>query len=87
MDNINDNLNFTKLGRGTAWFDMGSYDDFLTTSNFVNTIQAKQNILVCSPHEIAFRKGWVSDANVEKYISTIENSKYAEELKKIIINQ
>ena len=27
------------------------------------------------------------DANVEKYISTIENSKYAEELKKIIINQ
>ena len=84
---INDNLNFTKLGRGTAWFDMGSYDDFLTTSNFVNTIQAKQNILVCSPHEIAFRKGWVSDANVEKYISTIENSKYAEELKKIIINQ
>ena len=69
---INDNLNFTKLGRGTAWFDMGSYDDFLTTSNFVNTIQAKQNILVCSPHEIAFRKGWVSDANVEKYISTIK---------------
>ena len=84
---INDNLNFTKLGRGTAWFDMGSYDDFLTTSNFVNTIQAKQNILVCSPHEIAYRKGWVSDANVKKYISTIENSKYAEALKKIIINQ
>ena len=44
---INDNLNLLNWKR-TAWFDMGSYDDFLTTSNFVNTIQAKQNILVCS---------------------------------------
>ena len=43
-----------------------------------------QNILVCSPHEIAFRKGWVSDDDIENYISTIGNSKYAEALKSII---
>ena len=81
---INNNLDFTKLGRGTAWFDMGSYNDFLITSNFVSTMQTKQNILVCSPHEIAFRKGWVSDDDIENYISTIGNSKYAEALKSII---
>ena len=63
---------------------MGSYNDFLITSNFVSTMQTKQNILVCSPHEIAFSQGWVSDDDIENYISTIGNSKYAEALKNII---
>lgn len=82
----NDSLNFTKLGRGTAWFDMGTYDDFLITSNFVNTLQSKQNILICSPHEIALKKGWVNVSDIEKYISTISNSEYAEALKNLINN-
>lgn len=82
----NDSLNFTKLGRGTAWFDMGTYDDFLKTSNFVNTLQSKQNILICSPHEVALQKGWVDVSDIEKYISTINNSEYSEALKSLISN-
>ncbi len=84
---LSNNLNFTKLGRGTAWFDMGSYDDFLTTSNFVNTIQTKQNILICSPHEIALRKGWIDFDKIDEYVATINNSEYGEALKSLTLNQ
>ena len=72
---------------GTAWFDMGSYDDFLTTSNFVNTIQTKQNILICSPHEIALRKGWIDFDKIDEYVATINNSEYGEALKSLTLNQ
>ena len=49
------NINHNEIGRGTAWFDMGTTEDFHNTSMFVRTIQERQGLLVCSPHEIALR--------------------------------
>ena len=42
------NVKANYIGRGTAWFDMGSSEDFFNSSQFVKTIQDRQGLLVCS---------------------------------------
>jgi len=69
------------VGRGTAWFDMGTMEDFYISSSFVRTIQERQGLLVCSPHEIAYRNGWISKSELFNYINKIEGSEYSYNLK------
>ena len=69
------------IGRGTAWFDMGSSEDFFNSSQFVKTVQDRQGLLVCSPHEIALRNEWIGNEDIEKYIASIKGSEYSENLK------
>lgn len=74
------NLIVKKIGRGAAWFDMGSFDSFYNCSSFVKTIQDRLGLLVCSPHEIAFNNGWISKSNLDKFIKQNSNSEYFEKL-------
>ena len=76
-----------ELGRGTAWFDMGSNDDFFNCSQFVKTIQDRQGLLLCSPHEIAFRKGWIGKDQIRRSIEQYKNSEYAQTLEKTLSNE
>ena len=78
-----ENVDHIEIGRGTAWFDMGTTEDFYSTSSFVKTIQDRQGLLVCSPHEIAFRNNWISEKTFKEYINKIDGSEYSENLKKI----
>lgn len=48
------------FGRGMTWFDTGTHDALLETASFVQTIEKRQGMQVCSPEEIAFQKGWIS---------------------------
>ena len=73
------------VGRGTAWFDMGSSEDFFNSSQFVKTIQDRQGLLVCSPHEIAYRNGYIDSKRVENYIQSIKGSEYASNLSRTIL--
>lgn len=76
--------NILRLGRGTAWFDMGTAESFYNCTSFVKTIQERQGVLVCSPHEIAYVNNFIDKSILEKYVHTIENSEYADDLKNII---
>ena len=55
-------LHVERLGRGCAWLDAGLPESLLQAANFVQTIQARQGMLVGCPEEVAFRKGFI-DAN------------------------
>ena len=77
------NINHVEIGRGTAWFDMGTTEDFYNTGSFVRTIQERQGLLVCSPHEIAFRNKWIDEDDLKNYITKIDGSEYSEHLKRI----
>ena len=48
------------LGRGFAWLDTGTIDSLSEAGNFVKTVQNMQGIMVSSPEEIAYRKGWIT---------------------------
>ena len=73
------------FGRGMTWFDTGTHDALLETASFVQTIEKRQSMQVCSPEEIAFIKGWISSEELsqiaDKYIKT-EYGKYLKELAK-----
>ena len=52
-------LNVEKLGRGSAWFDMGTYSDLIEAGLFVRTLQERQGLLIGSPTEISQNHGWI----------------------------
>jgi glucose-1-phosphate thymidylyltransferase len=57
-------LNVERLGRGCAWLDAGTPDSLLQAATFVQTIQARQGLLVGCPEEVAFRMGWIDAAQL-----------------------
>ena len=63
---------------------MGTTDSFYNSSSFVRTIQERQGLLVCSPHEIAFRNNWIDENSLNNYINSIKGSEYSENLISIL---
>lgn len=60
-------LHVQRLGRGCAWLDAGMPDSLMEAGQFVNTIQSRQGLLVGSPHEVAFRMGFIDAAQLKAY--------------------
>ena len=75
-------LNYIEIGRGTTWYDVGTYDDLNSCSNFVREVQNKQKMLVCSPHEIAFTKGLITEEVFKEYINKNDFTDYGKLLSK-----
>ena len=82
---LKDNLiSAYNLGRGMTWLDMGSYDSLISASNYVKTIQEKQDVLINSPHEIAFRNNWISTDDIKSVIKKNKDSQYFNDLSKLL---
>jgi glucose-1-phosphate thymidylyltransferase len=78
------NIISNHVGRGTTWFDMGSFDNFFNSSLFVKTLQERQGLLISSPHEIAFNNNFINKQHLENYIKDNENSLYSASLKHLL---
>ena len=72
------------LGRGGAWLDTGSIDDFYKTSSFVSAVENRQGFKIACLEEIALNKGWIKKDNIRKAIKFYGNCQYSEYLKKLI---
>ena len=72
------------LGRGGAWLDTGSIDDFYKTSAFVSAIENRQGFKIACLEEISLNKGWISRNDVLKAIKFYGNCQYSNYLKKLI---
>ena len=90
---IIDLLNFYKskkqlsgdiLGRGGAWLDTGSIEDFYKTSSFVSAIENRQGFKIACLEEIALNNKWISKKKVISAISFYGNCEYSNYLKKLI---
>ncbi|GHT63536.1 glucose-1-phosphate thymidylyltransferase [Bacteroidia bacterium] len=64
------------FGRGFAWLDTGNSDSLLEASNFVATIQKRQGFYISCIEEIAWRKGWIDNTQVEKLGKALEKTDY-----------
>ena len=77
-------LNAEYLGRGGAWLDTGSIDDYYNTSNFVSTLENRQGFKIACLEEIAFKNNWINKNNIKKAISFYGNCIYSDYLKKLV---
>ena len=72
------------LGRGGAWLDTGSIEDFYKTTNFVSAIENQQGFKIACLEEIALNNKWIKKRDVIKAIKFYGNCEYSKYLKKII---
>ena len=72
------------LGRGGAWLDTGSINDFYDTSAFVSAIENRQGLKVACLEEIALNNGWISKKNIEMAIKFYGKCNYSRYLSTLI---
>jgi glucose-1-phosphate thymidylyltransferase len=75
-------LRVETLGRGYAWLDTGTHAALLQAANFVEAIEQRQGLKICCPEEIAYRKGFISAAELRSLAAGIKNDygRYLEEV-------
>ena len=69
-------LSFTKLSRGTAWLDTGTFDSLMQASQFIQVIEQTQGIKVACIEEIAWRKGFISKDELVQLAKPLLKSGY-----------
>ena len=75
------------LGRGIAWLDTGTHDSLLEASSFIQTIEKRQGLKVACPEEIAFRLGFISEAELEALGQALVKSGYGQYLLSLLERQ
>ena len=81
---IKNSLSAEIIGRGGAWLDTGSIEDFYKTSNFVSAIESLQGFKIACLEEISLNNGWIKKKDIKKSIEFYGNCEYSNYLKKII---
>ena len=72
------------LGRGGAWLDTGSIEDFYKTSAFVSAIENRQGFKIACIEEIAFNNNWIGKKDILDAIKFYGKCDYTNYLKKLI---
>ena len=76
---------FSIIGRGISWLDMGSFNDLNDCSNFIRAIENRQNFVIGSPEEVAWRNKFISSKKLKKIANNYKNDygRYLNNLLKI----
>ena len=77
-------LNVELMGRGMAWLDTGTHESLLEAGQFIATIENRQGLKVACPEEIAFRKGYIDAAQLEKLAEPLKKNSYGRYLFRIL---
>ena len=77
-------LSVKVLPRGTAWLDTGTFDSLLQASQFVQIVEARQGFKIGCVEEIAWRQGYISDAQLVAIAAPIAKSGYGEYLQALV---
>jgi len=78
------NLKADFIGRGGAWLDTGSMDDYYKTSAFVSAVENRQGVKIACLEEIAYINKWISKNQIKKSIKFYGNCDYSKYLNKLI---
>lgn len=72
------------IGRGGAWLDTGSIDDFYKTSTFVSAIENRQGFKIACIEEISLNNKWIKNKDILNSIKFYGKCEYTRYLKKLI---
>lgn len=77
-------LKLSLMGRGFAWLDTGTHQSLLEASNYIETIQNRQGLMVSCLEEIAWRKGWISDKHLKEIGDSLCKNHYGKYLLRLL---
>ena len=72
------------IGRGGAWLDTGSIEDFYKTTMFVSAIENRQGFKIACLEEISLSNNWIKKDKILKQIKFYGKCTYSDYLKKLI---
>lgn len=73
-------LNVELMGRGIAWLDTGTHDSLLEASSFVQAVETRQGLKIACLEEIAWRKGYISVADLRQLAKPMAKNEYGQYL-------
>nr|WP_312162076.1 glucose-1-phosphate thymidylyltransferase RfbA [Brevundimonas diminuta] len=76
-------LSVERLGRGFAWLDTGTPDSLLDAAAFVRTLEQRQGFKIACPEEIAWRMGWIDDAQLSRLARSFGGGDYGRYLQEL----
>ena len=80
----NNRLSIEIMGRGYAWLDTGTHDSLLEASQFISTIENRQDLKVACPEEVAYRQGWINAEQLELLAKPLLKNEYGKYIIKIL---
>ncbi|MET4158938.1 glucose-1-phosphate thymidylyltransferase [Agromyces sp. PvR057] len=72
------------LDRGTAWLDTGTFESMMQASEYVRVIEDRQGFKIGCLEEIAWRAGWIDDAQLADLAAPLEKSGYGRYLRRLL---
>jgi len=79
-----DALHVEIMGRGYAWLDTGTHDSLLDAGQFIATLERRQGLKIACPEEIAWRSGWIDDAQLERLARPLAKNGYGQYLLRLL---
>jgi glucose-1-phosphate thymidylyltransferase len=64
------------MARGMAWLDTGTHDSLLEAAHFIQTLEKRQGLKVGCPEEVAWRMGWINEAQLRDLAAPLAKSGY-----------
>ena len=68
------------MGRGHAWLDTGTHESLIEAGLFIQTVERRQGLRIGSPEEVAWRQGWIDDAQLGELARALGKSSYGQYL-------
>jgi len=75
------------IGRGVAWLDAGTHESLLQASNFVQTIEERQGLMISCPEEIAFRLGYIESEQLLSLAKELGKTTYSDYLFQLLADE
>ena len=73
-----------RMDRGYAWLDTGTHESLLEAGQFIATIENRQGLKVACPEEIAFRKKWINEYDLESLARPLAKNQYGQYLLRLL---
>jgi glucose-1-phosphate thymidylyltransferase len=78
-------LQVRMLDRGTAWLDTGTFESMMQASEYVRVIEARQGYKIGCVEEIAWKLGWIDDAQLAELAEPLSRSGYGAYLMRLLL--
>ena len=82
-----DQLNVQIMQSGYAWLDTGTHDSLLDAGQFIATLEHRQGLKIACPEEVAWRKGFIDAAQLERLAEPLAKSGYGQYLNRLLADK